>query len=150
MCALGQKQTSESDQIMSALPPKADVEKYRRHVRFVPIAVLESRLLQTQYGECLLRPMDCLPQCDFRPAETHRDPSGDQNIDNQCPLVKSRNIAELQQLAMTRRVGESGLSRCSSRYCCPIMHCTRSFRYRIKPVPLSESSTGGAEASCSN
>src|SRR6266704_2795823 len=54
------------------------------------------------------------------------------NIDNQCPLVKSRNIAELQHLAMTRRVGESGLSRCSSRYCCPIMHCTRSFRYRIK------------------
>ena len=28
--------------------------------------------------------------------------------DNQCPLVKSRNIAELQHLAMTRRVGESG------------------------------------------
>jgi hypothetical protein len=26
--------------------------------------------------------------------------------DNQCPLVKSRNIAELQHLAMTRRVGE--------------------------------------------
>jgi hypothetical protein len=25
--------------------------------------------------------------------------------DNQCPLVKSRNIAELQHLAMTRRVG---------------------------------------------
>jgi hypothetical protein len=24
------------------------------------------------------------------------------NIDNQCPLVKSRNIAELQHLAMTR------------------------------------------------
>ena len=44
---MGQKQTSESDQIMSALPPKADVEKYRWHVRFVPIAVLESRLLQT-------------------------------------------------------------------------------------------------------
>ena len=37
-----------------------------------------SCLLQTQYGECSLRPMDCLPQCDFRPAETHRDPSGDQ------------------------------------------------------------------------
>ena len=37
-----------------------------------------------------------------------------------------------------------------TRYCCPIMHCTRSFRYRIKPVPLSEASTGGAEASCSN
>src|SRR6516164_11665262 len=72
------------------------------------------------------------------------------NIDNQCPLVKSRNIAELQHLAMTRRVGESGLSRCSSRYCCPITHCTRSFLYRIKPVPLSESNTSDAEGSSSN
>src|SRR5271166_2301123 len=48
------------------------------YVKDVPIAVLESCLLQTQYGECLLRPMDCLPQGDFRPAETHRDPSCDQ------------------------------------------------------------------------
>src|SRR6516162_1687183 len=31
------------------------------------------------------------------------------NIDNQCPLVKSRNIAELQHLAMTRREGGFGL-----------------------------------------
>jgi hypothetical protein len=30
------------------------------------------------------------------------------NIDSQCPLVKSRNIAELQHVATTRRVGESG------------------------------------------
>src|ERR1700722_3692443 len=71
-------------------------------------------------------------------------------IDSQCPLVKSRNIAELQHVATTRRVGESGLSRCSSRYSCPITHCTRSFRYRIKPDPLSGSSTDGAEASSSN
>ena len=92
-----------------------------------------------------------LPQGDFRLAETHRNPSGDQlqhklagatiivrqvigkldadaplschdphfkwrrarrkaipEHDNQCPLVKSRNIAELQHLAMTRRVGELG------------------------------------------
>src|SRR5258706_14318353 len=45
-------------------------------------------------------------------------------IDSQCPLVTSRNIAELQHVATTRRVGESGLSRCSSRYSCPITHCT--------------------------
>src|ERR1700675_1183216 len=51
-------------------------------------------------------------------------------IVSQCPLVKSRNIPELQHVAMTRRVGESGLSRCSSRYSCPVTHCTRSFRYR--------------------
>src|SRR5258706_6051673 len=72
------------------------------------------------------------------------------NIDSQCPLVKSRNIAELQHVAMTRRVGESGLSQRSSRYSCPTVHCTRSFLYRITPVPLSESSTGGSEANCSN
>jgi len=29
-------------------------------------------------------------------------------------------------------------------------HCTQSFRYKIKPVPLSGSRTGGAEAGCSN
>src|SRR5258708_15623437 len=51
-----------------------------------PIAVLESCLLQTQYGECLLRPMDFLPQGDFRPAETHRDPTGDQ-LQHKLPRV---------------------------------------------------------------
>src|ERR1700681_5007753 len=71
-------------------------------------------------------------------------------IDSQCPWVRSRNIAELQHVAITRRVGESGLSRRSSRYSCPVTHCTRSFRYRTKPVPLSGSSTGGAEVSFSN
>ena len=109
------------------------------------------RVRLTQNVGVLPRPMYCLPQGDFRPAETHRYPGGDQlqhklagvttivrqvigKLDadaplschdphfkwrrarrkaiperhNQCPLVKSRNIAELQHLAMTRRVGESG------------------------------------------
>src|SRR6266481_958801 len=63
---------------MSAMPPLATKSVPRNDPSDVPIAVLESCLLQTQYGECLLRPMHCLPQGDFRPAETHRDPSGDQ------------------------------------------------------------------------
>ena len=36
MSALSQKQTSEHIQSMSALPPKADIAEYDRHVRFVP------------------------------------------------------------------------------------------------------------------
>ena len=60
------------------MPPLATKLVPRNDPSDVPIAVLESCLLQTQYGERLLRPMDCLPQGDFRPAETHRDPSGDQ------------------------------------------------------------------------
>ena len=119
--------------------------------------------------------MNCLPQYDFRPAETHRDPSGDQlqhklagvttlgrqvigKLDADTPLfchhphLKWRrtcrkavpehrqpvSLGEVEEHCRItargddRRVGESGLSRCSSRYCCPIMHCTRSFRYRIK------------------
>jgi len=35
-------------------------------------------LLQTDFGGGLLRPMYRLPQGDFRPAETHRNPGGDQ------------------------------------------------------------------------
>src|ERR1700755_1558072 len=70
-------------------------------------------------------------------------------IVNQCPPVKSRNIAELQHVATTRRVGGSGLSRYSPRYSCPVAHSTRSFRYRTKSVPPSGLSTGGAETSCS-
>jgi hypothetical protein len=35
---LGQKQTSEDIQSMSALPPKADIAEGDRHVRFVPKA----------------------------------------------------------------------------------------------------------------
>jgi len=42
------------------------------------LPVVRLCLLQTQYGGGLLRPMYCLPQGDFRPAETHRNPSGDQ------------------------------------------------------------------------
>jgi hypothetical protein len=38
MSALGQKQTSEQDWVMSALPPKADIADAMRTVRFVPIA----------------------------------------------------------------------------------------------------------------
>jgi hypothetical protein len=38
MSALGQKQTSEDIQSMSALPPKADIAEGDWHVRFVPEA----------------------------------------------------------------------------------------------------------------
>jgi hypothetical protein len=38
MSALGQKQTSEHDWIMSALPPKADIGTQPRNVCFVPKA----------------------------------------------------------------------------------------------------------------
>jgi hypothetical protein len=37
MSALGQKQTYAVQQVMSALPPKADMCSARAHVRFVPI-----------------------------------------------------------------------------------------------------------------
>ena len=42
MSALGQKQTSEHDWIMSALPPKADITEHGSNVRFVPKAVSRS------------------------------------------------------------------------------------------------------------
>jgi hypothetical protein len=38
MSALGQKQTSARIRVMSALPPKADIEAQSHDVRFVPIA----------------------------------------------------------------------------------------------------------------
>jgi len=38
MSALGQKQTLGKVRLMSALPPKADIDQRRRHVRFVPKA----------------------------------------------------------------------------------------------------------------
>jgi hypothetical protein len=38
MSALGQKQTSEHDRLMSALPQKADIVQHDRDVRFVPKA----------------------------------------------------------------------------------------------------------------
>jgi len=37
MSALGQKQTSEQVQVMSALPPKADIGTHSRDVCFVPL-----------------------------------------------------------------------------------------------------------------
>ena len=42
MSALGQKQTSDGAQAMSALPPKADKQAKARFVRFVPIATERS------------------------------------------------------------------------------------------------------------
>jgi len=41
MSALGQKQTLEHDWIMSALPPKADIEQCGCDVCFVPKADME-------------------------------------------------------------------------------------------------------------
>jgi hypothetical protein len=38
MSALGQKQTFAPQKVMSALPPKADISRHDRHVRFVPKA----------------------------------------------------------------------------------------------------------------
>ena len=40
MSALGQEQTSLRHLAMSALPPKADIERHDQHVRFVPKADL--------------------------------------------------------------------------------------------------------------
>jgi len=37
MSALGHKQTSEHDRVMSALPPKADIKATHRPVRYGPI-----------------------------------------------------------------------------------------------------------------
>jgi hypothetical protein len=42
MSVLGQKPTSESVFVMSALPPRADIAFRRNHVRFVPIPDLRS------------------------------------------------------------------------------------------------------------
>ena len=40
MSALGQKQTFRNVQPMSALPPKADIVRHDRDVRFVPETVM--------------------------------------------------------------------------------------------------------------
>jgi len=40
--ALGQKRTFSDVQAMSALPPKADIRRRDRHVRFVPKAEIEN------------------------------------------------------------------------------------------------------------
>jgi len=42
MSALGQKRTQRHQGAMSALPPKADIERHSWHVRFVPIATERS------------------------------------------------------------------------------------------------------------
>jgi hypothetical protein len=42
MSALGQKQTSDCRPLMSALPPKADVDQHDYDVRFVPILLQKS------------------------------------------------------------------------------------------------------------
>ena len=44
MSALGQKQTSPHVRVMSALPPKADMDQQGRHVRFVPKAGILRRI----------------------------------------------------------------------------------------------------------
>jgi hypothetical protein len=38
MSALGQKETSDANSTMSALPPKADIVQHGGNVRFLPIA----------------------------------------------------------------------------------------------------------------
>src|SRR5258708_11268437 len=78
MSELGHSRRIKREADMSGRPPIASPWRQRGIRRDGPTAVLESCLLHTQYGGCLLRPMDCLPQGDVRPAETHRDPSGDQ------------------------------------------------------------------------
>ena len=51
MSALGQKQTFAMQNVMSALPPKADMCSATRYVRFVPIAdMLTERRCQNQYS----------------------------------------------------------------------------------------------------
>src|SRR6516165_2752595 len=56
MSALGQKQTSEHDWIMSALPPKADMLQLDRDVRFAPKADIRgsSSLLLSLTAGCIL------------------------------------------------------------------------------------------------
>jgi hypothetical protein len=58
MSALGQKQTSARIRVMSALPPKADIEAQSHDVRFVPKADI-SRLLDHLVGEQLHRVWKC-------------------------------------------------------------------------------------------
>ena len=60
MSALGQKQTFAMQQGMSALPPKADMCSATRHVRFVPIADIDPRLLDHLVG----MHQDCFRNCD--------------------------------------------------------------------------------------
>ena len=66
------------DPVLRQCPPH-DRFGRRKRTRGVPWRRPDmNSLIQTQYGRSLLRPMYCLPRGDFRPAETHRNPSGDQ------------------------------------------------------------------------
>jgi hypothetical protein len=47
MSALGQKQTSRSEIAMSALPPKADIVQHGGNVRFVPILLQKSAVMDS-------------------------------------------------------------------------------------------------------
>src|SRR5258708_31688973 len=60
---------------MSGRPPIASPWRQRGIRRDGPTAVLESCLLQTQYGGGLLPPIDCLPPDDFMPAENPPPPN---------------------------------------------------------------------------
>ena len=54
MSALGQKQTLELLRLMSALPPKADIETQSQNVRFVPKADIHGRFCRQR-----LAPTNC-------------------------------------------------------------------------------------------
>jgi hypothetical protein len=59
MSALGQKQTFALQQVMSALPPKADIGAAQINVRFVPIADIEGSKLddwRSRPSKCRARP----------------------------------------------------------------------------------------------
>ena len=56
MSALGQKRTCAVQNVMSALPPKADMCGATRHVRFVPIADIGLRSLYYLGGIVLFSP----------------------------------------------------------------------------------------------
>src|SRR5215470_4461872 len=55
MPALGQKRTSDEVNMMSALPPKADIRRCNRHVRFVPKADIGSELSREPGGDLAQR-----------------------------------------------------------------------------------------------
>jgi hypothetical protein len=50
MSALGQKRTLRLVRLMSALPPKADIDERGCHLRFVPIAAIGEGNLRPTYG----------------------------------------------------------------------------------------------------
>ena len=76
MSALGQKQTSEQVRIMSALPPKADMDPHGRDVRFVPKADMALIPKTANSAMPILdmarRPLSRLELSDLRQAPTVR------------------------------------------------------------------------------